>query len=85
MRPIAKQDPPNAALSIDSSPRNRDVFLLTLKNPRLIRGRLTYTVAPLKGAFLEGNAVVGQGWSVQATISGVTQTWSSGNISAPLF
>lgn len=43
------QDPPNAALSIDGSPKGRDVFLLTLKRPRLRDGNLTYTVTPLKG------------------------------------
>ena len=35
------QDPPNAALSIDASPEGRDVFLLTLKRPRLRNGNPT--------------------------------------------
>ena len=36
--------------------------------------------------FFEGSAIVGQGWSVVATIgeSGAT-TWSSGELAAPLY
>ncbi len=50
------QDPPNAALSIDASPKGRDVFLLTLKRPRLSNGNLVYTATPLKGESGQGLA-----------------------------
>ena len=45
-----KQVPPNAALSIGGAPSRRDVMLLTLSHPRLMKGHLVYRAAALKGA-----------------------------------
>lgn len=45
-----RSDPPNAALSINVTSNRADVFLLTLRRPRISRGRLIYAASPLKGA-----------------------------------